>query len=83
MDGLTSVTPLSAAYYNHLHPNQPCTILPPDEADPDLVWNLAVAMRHPDEALRRAVDATLAHLTADGTIADIYNHYGIVLRPPK
>jgi polar amino acid transport system substrate-binding protein len=78
-----AVTPLSAAYYNHRHPDQPLTILPPDEADANLVWNVAVGMRRPDDALRQAVDAALAHLAADGTIAGIYRHYGIALQAPR
>lgn len=78
-----AVTPLSAAYYNHLHPDQPVTILPPDEADQNLVWNVAAGLRRPDKALREAVDTALARLAADGTIARVYGHYGIVLQPPK
>jgi polar amino acid transport system substrate-binding protein len=78
-----AVTPVSAAYYNHLHPDQPFTILPPDETEQNLVWNVAAGLRRPDKALREAVEAALAHLAADGTIARIYGHYGIALQPPK
>ncbi|HJS88239.1 MAG TPA: transporter substrate-binding domain-containing protein, partial [Acetobacteraceae bacterium] len=78
-----AVTPISAAYYNHLHPDQPFTILPPDEAEPNLVWNVAVGLRRPDKALRDAVDAALARLAEDGTIARIYGRYGITLQAPK
>jgi len=78
-----AVTPVSAAYYNHLHPDQPFTILPPDEAEQNLVWNVAAGLRRPDKALREAVDAALARFAEDGTIARIYGHYGIALQPPK
>jgi polar amino acid transport system substrate-binding protein len=78
-----AVTPLAAAYYNLKHPDQTLTILPPDETDPRLVWNIAVGMRRPDKALRDAVDHALDQLGADGTIARIYGRYGITLTPPK
>lgn len=78
-----AVTPLSAAYYNHLHPDQPFTILPPDEAEQNLVWNVAVGLRRPDKALREAVDAALTRLADNGTIARIYGHYGVALQAPK
>jgi polar amino acid transport system substrate-binding protein len=78
-----AVTPISAAYYNYLHPDQPFTILPPDEAEQNLVWNVAVGLRRPDKALRDAVDAALARLAEDGTIARIYGHYGIALQAPR
>ena len=59
------------------------TILPPDESDQRLVWNIAVGMRKPDAALREAIDQALDTLTTDGTIADIYGRYGIKLLLPK
>jgi polar amino acid transport system substrate-binding protein len=78
-----AVTPISAAYYNLRHPEQKLTILPPDETDDRLVWNIAVGMRRPDQKLRDAIDQALDKLGADGTIAKIYAHYGITLTPPK
>ncbi|MDA8253016.1 MAG: transporter substrate-binding domain-containing protein [Rhodospirillales bacterium] len=78
-----AVTPMSAGYYNQQHPGQGFGFVPPDEAEHDLVWNVAVGMRRPDPALRAAIEAALDHLTADGTLTAIYARYGITLQPPK
>jgi polar amino acid transport system substrate-binding protein len=78
-----AVTPLAAGYYNLMHPSRAFTIVPPDESLRDLVWNEAVGMRRPDDALREAIDAALARLRADGTIHRIYARYGIALLPPN
>ena len=78
-----AVTPLIAGYYNLQHADQPVTLLPPDETEHDLVWNVAVGMRRPDDALRQAIDQAIDRLSADGAIAGIYRRYGIVLQPPR
>ena len=62
---------------------RPIMLLPPDETEPDLVWNVAVGMRRPDDALRRAIDQAIDRLSADGTIAAIYHRYGVTLQAPK
>ena len=78
-----AVSPISAGYFNHTHPDQQVTILPPAEAERDLTWNIAVGLRRPDDALRQAIDAAIDHLSNDGTIARIYGHYGVVVQQPK
>jgi polar amino acid transport system substrate-binding protein len=78
-----AVTPVSAGYFNLKHPEQKLRIVPPDEGEHDLVWNLAVGMRRPDDALRQAIDAAIDRLSADGTIARIYDRYGVKLQGPK
>jgi polar amino acid transport system substrate-binding protein len=78
-----AVTPLSAGYYNLTHPSEGFAILPPDEAEHDLVWNAAVGIRKPDEQLLAAIDAALDRLRTDGTVETIYAKYGISLRPPR
>lgn len=78
-----AVSPMSAGYYNAQHPEKPVTILSPDEAEHDLVWNVAVGMRRPDDALKQAINTALAHLSADGTIKQIYSRYGIALQAPR
>jgi polar amino acid transport system substrate-binding protein len=78
-----AVTPVSAGYFNHAHPDHQLTILPPDEGDQRLVWNIAVGMRKPDQALRDAMDKAIDKFRADGTIAGIYGRYGVTLQPPK
>jgi polar amino acid transport system substrate-binding protein len=78
-----AVTPLSAGYYNLTQPSRAFTIVPPDETQPELVWNVAVGIRQPDDKLRGAIDAALDRLRADGTIERIYAKYGIALPPPR
>jgi polar amino acid transport system substrate-binding protein len=78
-----AVTPLTAGYYNLQHPEHPVTLLPPDETEHDLVWNVAVGMRRPDDALRQAIDDAIDRLTADGVIAGIYRRYGVALPAPR
>jgi polar amino acid transport system substrate-binding protein len=78
-----AVTPLSAGYYNLAHPAKPFTLLQPDEAEHELVWNAAVGMRKPDDQLRMAIDAALDGLRANGDITMIYAKYGISLPPPR
>jgi polar amino acid transport system substrate-binding protein len=78
-----AVTPVSAGYFNLSHPDHKLTILPPDEADQRLVWNIAIGMRKPDQALRAAMDEAIDQLSANGTIAGIYGRYGVTLLPPK
>lgn len=78
-----AVTPLTAAWYMSRHPDLKLRIVPPDETEPQLVWNIAVGMRRPDRKLRDAIDNALERLDADGTIARIYSRYGITLVPPK
>ena len=74
-----AVSPVSAGYYNARHPDHPVTVLRPDEAERDLVWNIAVGMRRPDAALTDAMNAALGRLWADGTIGRIYGRYGVVV----
>jgi polar amino acid transport system substrate-binding protein len=78
-----AVTPITAGYFNLKNPDQRLIIVPPDEGESDFVWNIAVGMRKPDDALRQAVDAAIDRLSADGTIAHIYDRYGVKLSAPR
>jgi len=78
-----AVTPLTAGYYNLQHPGHPMAVLPLNEADHDLVWNVAVGMRRPDDALRFALDQAIDRLSKEGEIARIYQRYGVTLQPPR
>jgi len=78
-----AVTPIAAGYYNLQHADHPVTLLPPDETERDLMWNVAVGMRRPDDALRQAIDNAIDKLSGDGEIADIYRRYGVVILPPR
>ena len=78
-----AVTPISAEYFNLAHPDHALTIVPPDETDQRLVWNIAIGMRKPDQALREAIDKAIDQLSVSGAIAGIYGRYGVTLPPPK
>jgi polar amino acid transport system substrate-binding protein len=78
-----AVTPTMAAYFNLVHPNSELRIVGPDESEANLNWNVAVGMIRPDNELREAVDTALEKLRADGTVAKIYQRYGVVLQPPQ
>ena len=78
-----AVTPTIAAYYNLTHPDKAVRILPPDESEANLNWNVAVGMVRPDDKLRDAIEAALERLRADGTIERIYARYGVVLQSPR
>jgi polar amino acid transport system substrate-binding protein len=78
-----AVSPVSAGYYNHTHPDRQMTIVPPEENERDLAWNVAVGLRRPDDPLRQAIDAAIDRLSNDGTIARIYGRYGVVVPAPK
>lgn len=78
-----AVTPLSTGYYNLTHPSRGFAVLTPDEAERDLVWNVAVGIRKPDDRLLDAIDAALDRLRADGTVETIYAKYGISIPPPR
>ena len=78
-----AVTPLSSGYYNLTHPSEGFAILPPNEAERDLVWNVAVGIRKPDDQLLDAIDTAIDRLRADGTVEKIYAKYGVPLPPPR
>ncbi|GLH77680.1 ABC transporter substrate-binding protein [Bradyrhizobium sp. SSBR45G] len=78
-----AVTPANAAYYNQTHPDKRLRIMALDEGEANLNWNVAIGMVRPDDALREAIEAALARLRADGTVARIYGRYGVTLQPPK
>jgi len=77
------VTPVAAGYFNLTHPDQPLTILPLDQSEPRLVWNVAVGMRKSDPGFRDAIEQAITKLSDDGVIAGIYSRYGITLAKPR
>ena len=78
-----AVTPTMASYYNLTHPDKAVRILDPDDSVPNLIWNVAVGMVRPDDSLKDAVDQAMQRLSADGTVARIYQRYGVTLQIPK
>jgi polar amino acid transport system substrate-binding protein len=81
LDG-AAVSPAAIGYFNLTHPNQNVRLVHAYEQETGLSWDVAVGMRGSDNPLRESVDAALDRLLADGTIQDIYAHYGIEHRPP-
>jgi polar amino acid transport system substrate-binding protein len=78
-----AVTRASIGYYNLTHPAETARAIAAFDGDQALNWNVAVGMLRPDDRLRQGIDTALDGLLADGTIARIYAHYGIELRPPQ
>jgi polar amino acid transport system substrate-binding protein len=77
-----AITPTAIGWYNTGNPQTPVRALPVFADDADLNWNLAVGMIGPDSRLREHIDAALADMVADGTVARIYARYGIAWRSP-
>lgn len=78
-----AVSPTPVGWYNKLHPQAPLRVVPMLAGDADFNWNLAIGMIGPDDGLRARVDAALAGMLADGTVARIYARYGVEWRPPE
>jgi polar amino acid transport system substrate-binding protein len=82
IDG-AAVTRAAIGWYNLTHPAAQLRQIPTFDEEPELSWNVAVGMLRPDEPLRQAIDGAVEQLLADGTIARIYQRYGVELRPPQ
>jgi len=67
----------SIGYFNLRHPEARLKLVHAEDDEPELRWPVAVGMRRADDALVQKVDAALASLLADGTIASIYARYGV------
>jgi polar amino acid transport system substrate-binding protein len=78
-----AITPTAIGWYNMVHPQAHIRAVPVFANDADLNWNLAVGMIGPDDRLRERIDAALADMLADGTVARVYARYGIAPRPPE
>jgi polar amino acid transport system substrate-binding protein len=81
IDG-AAVTRAALGWYNRTHPAALRQVPAFDDVS-ELSWNVAVGMLRPDEKLHQAIDNAIEALVADGTIARIYTHYGVELRPPE
>jgi ABC-type amino acid transport substrate-binding protein len=77
-----AVSPASIAYYMQTHPGSGLRYVHAYDAEPELRWNLAVGLRRSDDALLDAVNSALDKLIRDGTLEQIYMHYGIAYRQP-
>jgi ABC-type amino acid transport substrate-binding protein len=77
-----AVSPATIAYYIHRHPDAGLAYVNAYDSEPQLRWNLAVALRRSDDALLGEVNHALAQLIRDGTLARIYAGYGVEYRQP-
>jgi len=72
----------SIGYFNQKNPEARLQLVHAEDDEPELRWPVAIGMRRADDALVEKVNAALAALVADGTIAGIYRRYGIEYRKP-
>jgi polar amino acid transport system substrate-binding protein len=77
-----AVSPATIAYYIRRHPEAGLRYVHAYEGEPELRWNLAVALRRSDDALVEAVDKALRRMRTDGTLERIYASYGVAYRQP-
>jgi polar amino acid transport system substrate-binding protein len=77
-----AVSPATAGYFNLRHPETPVRFVHAYDGEPELRWNLAVGLRRGDPPFRQAIDAAIDRLVADGTVREIYSHYGVEHRLP-
>jgi polar amino acid transport system substrate-binding protein len=77
-----AVSPATISYYIAIHPEARLRYVHAYDSEPELRWNLAVALRRSDDQLLDVVNAALDKLIEDGTLARIYARYGIDYRRP-
>ncbi|HLB17299.1 MAG TPA: transporter substrate-binding domain-containing protein [Burkholderiales bacterium] len=80
--GAAAVSPASIGYYNLTNPTRRVRLVHAEDSEPELKWTVAVGLRRADAPLVEAVNAAVAALIADGTIARIYAKYGVEHRRP-
>lgn len=76
------VSEWSLGWYRKQHPQAHLEELDRQIIDPELDFNVAIVLRGADPALMSKVNDIVAGLTADGTVAKIFEGYGIPYRPP-
>ena len=77
-----AVSSNTLSYYIFSHPDAGLRLVRAFEGEPELTWEVSVALRRSDAALLDAVNTALSTLLADGTITRIYARYGIEHRVP-
>lgn len=75
------VTPY-VGWYLKTHPQAGVQIPNGYTPDPELTWDVAIALRNADAALLQAVNQALDGLIADQTMARIFARYGVPYIPP-
>lgn len=77
-----AVSPATIAYYIKAHSESALRYVHAYDAEPELRWDLAVGLRRSDDALVDAVNEALTRLKRDGSLARIYQAYGVDYRQP-
>ncbi|HWQ38294.1 MAG TPA: transporter substrate-binding domain-containing protein [Burkholderiales bacterium] len=77
-----AVNPATFAYHAARRPDAGLRLVHAYETTPELSWQVSVALRNADEALRGEVDRVLERLLAEGTLAQIYTRYHVEHRVP-
>jgi len=77
-----AVSAAAAGYFNLRNPARQVAIVHAEDSQPELQWTVGVGMRRADDALVDNINAALAALLADGTLAAIYARYGATHRNP-
>jgi len=77
-----AVSPASTGYFNLTNPARKVALVHAEDSEPELKWVVAIGLRRADTPLVEAVNAAVAGLVADGTIAGIYANYGVTYRRP-
>jgi len=72
----------SIGYFNRTHPETKFQLVHAEDDEPELRWPVAIGMRRADDALVEKINGAVTALVADGTIAAIYQRYGIEHRKP-
>jgi ABC-type amino acid transport substrate-binding protein len=72
----------SIGYFNLKNPEAKLQLVHAEDDEPELRWPVAIGMRRADDELAQKVNAALAQLLADETIARIYARYGVEHRTP-
>jgi len=77
-----AVSTASLSYFVMQNPQSGIQMIDVFNDESGLTWNVAVNIRNTDAAMVEAIDKVLDQLLSNGTLADIYSHYGIKLRKP-
>jgi ABC-type amino acid transport substrate-binding protein len=77
-----AVSPATIAYYIRSHADSALRYVHAYDTEPEMRWNLSVALRRSDDALVQSVNEALTRFVRDGTLARIYATYGVDYRQP-
>jgi polar amino acid transport system substrate-binding protein len=77
-----AVSPGRLAWYIRAHPESGLRMVHAYDSEPQLAWTVAAGLRKSDQAMVDSVNEALGRLLQDGTIAAIYQKYGVEHRTP-